>query len=361
MLSFLEGGGPIAEAIRSHDWSGSPLGPPQTWPPELKTTVGLVLGSQFPQCIVWGASLITIPNHAFLPILGDKPSALGRPFNEVWSEVWPSLMPMVEKAFRGEATYIEDFPLTIERHGYPEKVYFTFCYSPIRDAHGRVLGMLDTVTETTRKIELHERQKILSGELGHRLKNLLSIVQAVASQTLRQSPDLETANEALAFRLAAFGRAADVLTASHWDDADLDTLVQGALATHGSITDRFRASGPAVRFRSEVALALALALHELVTNATKYGALSNETGYVDLKWSVELGPNGENARFNLTWREIGGPLVQPPTRRGFGSLMIERSLRGYFRGETAISYHPDGLIFQIDAPLAGAQAEGGRT
>jgi two-component sensor histidine kinase len=358
MLKFLDGDGMTAEAILSHDWSASGLGSPDDWPPVLKTTVSLVLNSRFPQCIVWGPDLITIPNDAFLPILGDKADALGQPFNEVWSEIWPSLAPIVEKAFVGEATFIEDFPLVINRHGYDEQTYFTFCYSPIRDEWGRIVGMLDTVTETTRQIELHARQQLLSTELGHRLKNMLTVVQAVASQTLRQASDLQSANEALTFRLAAFGRAADILTAADWEDADLTDLIRAVMATHEGIADRFRVSGPPIRFKSEVALGLALAFYELATNATKYGSLSNDGGRVDVDWQVEPASAADDARFRLRWQETGGPPVSPPTRRGFGSLMIERSLRGYMRGDIQVKYEPEGLVFEIDAPLAGAQAKG---
>jgi two-component sensor histidine kinase len=357
MLGFLEGDGRMAAAIQAHDWSQNPIGPPATWPSVLKTTVGLILSSQFPQCIVWGPSLITIYNDAFVPILGDKPDALGTPFNAIWSEVWPSLQSMVEQAFAGEATYIEDFPLVIDRRGYAEQTHFTFCYSPIRDEFGQIGGMLDTVTETTIKVEQHERQKTLSRELGHRLKNLLSVIQAVASQTLRQSSDLKTANEALGFRLAALGRASDVLTATDWHDAELHMLVRAALATHESVADRFSMTGPPVRFRSEAALGLALAFHELATNATKYGALSNDQGRVEISWSIE-GSNAGAKRLRLEWREVGGPKVDPPARRGFGSLMIERSLRGYLRAEVDVSYHADGLVLEVTAPLLDIEAGG---
>lgn len=189
-------------------------------------------------------------------------------------------------------------------------------------------------------------------------EELLAVVQAVVAQTLRQSDSLEAAQETLPFRLAALGRAADMLTASQWHDAELHELVRAALATHDSMGGRFHIEGPPVRFRSEVALAATLSLHELVTNATKYGALSNDRGHIDLSWSIIRAPNPTERRFVLTWREVGGPPVSPPSRRGFGSLMIERSLRGYFRGELSVTYKPGGLVFHIDAPLRGVQAEG---
>ena len=152
--TFLTGGGAMGALIRVHDWAATPLGPPEVWPQSLRIAVGMVLGSRFPACIVWGAHLTTIYNDAFRPILGAKPEALGRPFSEVWSEAWETIGPIAERAFAGEATFIEDFPLTVERNGYPEEASFTFCYSPIRDETGGVAGVLAIVVETTGKVLL---------------------------------------------------------------------------------------------------------------------------------------------------------------------------------------------------------------
>lgn len=228
----------------------------------------------------------------------------------------------------------------------------------LRNAFIRARRLVDEREAANAQLLAKEEQsQLLNHELGHRLKNLLTIVQAIVSQTIRQAPDLASAGDALGFRLAAFGRAADVLTASQWEAADIHALAKGALAGHGSMEERFHLSGPPVRIQPQIALALALAFHELATNAVKYGALSNDTGRVNLEWSIEPGPNPAEPRFCLTWQELGGPVVQPPAHRGFGSLMIERSLRSYFRGATSMRFEPGGLIFRIDAPLAGAQAE----
>lgn len=210
-----------------------------------------------------------------------------------------------------------------------------------------------------RLVEREEQFRLLNQELGHRLKNLLTVVQAVAGQTLRQSPDLKSANDALAFRLASLGQAADVLTASKWNATDIHAIATAALRTANGRACRIHLEGPSIDLKPQVAFALTLTLHELVTNAFKYGALSIDSGHVDLHWSVEPGAEASSQRFTLVWREIGGPAVQQPTRRGFGSLMIERLLASYFRGETSITYDPAGLVFRIDAPLAGARAESG--
>lgn len=204
-------------------------------------------------------------------------------------------------------------------------------------------------------LEKEEQAKLLAGELGHRLKNLLAITQAVASQTLRQATDLPTATDALSVRLAALGRATDVLTASSWEAADMHTLARSVIDGHAG---GVRLDGPPIRFNAQVSLALALVLHELATNATKYGALSNGTGHVDLQWAIRPDSTAaDDPRFTLTWREVDGPLVEPPKRQGFGSLLIERSLRSYFRGLISMNYEPSGLVFTIDAPLTGTGAE----
>src|SRR5688572_15802133 len=132
-FKFLEGRSGMAEAIRRHPWHETPLGRIEDWPDALRTTVALMLASGFPQAVVWGRELTTLYNDAFVPILGDKPDALGQGFDVTWREAWSEISPIVESAFAGEATYIEDFPLVLTRGDAPEQAYFTFSYSPIRD------------------------------------------------------------------------------------------------------------------------------------------------------------------------------------------------------------------------------------
>ena len=159
-MTFL-GESAMARAIRDYDWSRTPLGPIDRWPDTLKTTVALMLGSRFPQAVVWGEHLVTLYNDAFGPILGGKPDTLGRPFSEIWSEAWSEIAPIARRAFAGEATFIEDFPLIVRRGGGPEQAYFTFCYSPIRDERGNIVGMLDTVMETTSAFTANRRLTFL--------------------------------------------------------------------------------------------------------------------------------------------------------------------------------------------------------
>ncbi|MDF3200685.1 response regulator [Pseudomonas sp. 1912-s] len=190
MTNWLQGGGEMGERVRYHDWATTPLGPLDQWPDVLKTTVALCLASSFPQAIVWGPSLITLYNDGFIPILGDKPDALGRPFSEIWQEAWPEISPIANAAFAGEATFIENFPLRVERGGAPEQAYFTFCYSPIRDVQGNVVGMLDTVTETTATVVLSRRLAELNASLEQRVNERTTLLTQTEA-ALRQSQKLE--------------------------------------------------------------------------------------------------------------------------------------------------------------------------
>ncbi|GLO50231.1 hypothetical protein PPUN110474_16310 [Pseudomonas putida] len=182
MAKWLDGGGLMAERIRNHDWATTTLGPLQHWPDPLKTSLALCLASRFPQAVLWGPDLLTLHNDAFSQILGQKPSALGIPFRAVWQEAWADIGHMANRALAGEAVYIEDFPLTIDRNGGPERAYFTFCYSPIRDHDGKVLGMLDTVTETTASVLANRRLKFLD-DLGRAVADATDPDQILATTT----------------------------------------------------------------------------------------------------------------------------------------------------------------------------------
>ena len=159
---FLQGGGELGALIRAKDWSGTPLGPPESWPQSLKTTLGILLNSRYPMFVFWGPELIKIYNDGYRPITGHKhPWALGRPAREVWPEIWSDIEPLVARALAGDPTYSDDLMLFMERSGFREEVYFTFSYSPVPDESGGVGGMFCACTETTARVIGERRLRTL--------------------------------------------------------------------------------------------------------------------------------------------------------------------------------------------------------
>jgi len=179
------------------------------------------------------------------------------------------------------------------------------------------------------------------------VKNVLATVQAIARQTFRSGHGDDTARIAFEARLLALSKAHDLLTRENWDSAELSEVATEALAPYRR--ERFEIDGPRVRLTPKVALALSLALHELATNAAKYGALSMPTGRIAITWTVS---SDDPPYLNFRWQERGGPIVLPPTRMGFGSRLIERSLALELAGEVKITYDPAGVVCEVCAPLS---------
>jgi PAS domain S-box-containing protein len=217
--------------------------------------------------------------------------------------------------------------------------------SPLHDADGQVTGLVGVSVEITERKRNEDRLRRLVHELNHRVKNTLAIVHATAAQTLRGvEPELRRAFEG---RLEALSAVHDVLTHEYWAGARLDDVVAAVLAPHGgSDGSRFQISGPRVRLLPRAAVGLSMGLNELATNALKYGALSSDEGTVEIQWGVVDG------YFRLVWTERGGPAVVSPTRRGFGTRLIERSLAQDLGGPTRLSFAPDGVICSFEVPIA---------
>ncbi|WP_182086566.1 HWE histidine kinase domain-containing protein [Aureimonas sp. ME7] len=201
--------------------------------------------------------------------------------------------------------------------------------------------------------EREKRQRVLQRELAHRMKNTLAMVQAVVGQSLRHARSLEEASDVASARILALGRSQDMLTENNWQAADIRDVAQGTLQPHEDGMRRIALSGPAMDLNAMQSMGLSLTLHELATNALKYGALSVDGGRVAIDWTRR-----ENGAFELVWRESGGPAVEPPTRRGFGSRLVERVVPGYFKGAARIEYRAGGVVFTLDGVLDTAGHEG---
>lgn len=217
-------------------------------------------------------------------------------------------------------------------------------------ADGTPLEMAGVSQDVTERRRADEHRDLLANELSHRVKNSLATVQAVAAQTLRSAGSLAEAQATLEARIQAMAAATNSLVNESWEGASLRDLLEKALAPFGtSEDDRFEISGPEVRLPAELAVSFGLGIHELATNASKYGALSRAGGKVEVSWRLSSGETGKGLEF--FWRETGGPPVSAPTRIGFGGKLIKRVLAQETGGKVAIDYRPEGVVVTAKANL----------
>jgi len=276
------------------------------------------------------------------------------PLHDIVHHTYPDGRPFplaecaIDRAFpennqeRGEEVFVHK-----DGHFYP----VGFTASPIRDDEARIIGTIIEVRDITEEKAAAERQRLLTNELNHRVKNTLATVQSIAAQTFRGNTDT-VARQTFDARMVALSNTHNVLTAENWESASLRSVVEGALAPHALAeldTARFDLIGPDTRLHPKVAVTLAMALHELMTNAAKYGALSVPEGRVGVFWILEPAEAGE--RLELVWTETGGPPVAEPTRKGFGSRLIERQLPMEFDGSADLIFAQGGVTCRLRIPL----------
>ncbi|MBS0234813.1 MAG: PAS domain-containing protein [Proteobacteria bacterium] len=273
----------------------------------------------------------------FNVVAGDE----GRPISDFTHRLKYDDLTRDAKRVLADLTAIEK---TIES---TDQRWFLLRIRPYRTLDDRIEGVVVTFVDITEQRRMEERwqarQRLLLSELSHRFKNIYAVVQAIAEQSLRDSGASSEARDSLNSRLRALAISHDLLVQNDWQTVGLEKLISGQLA---GMTDRIQLSGPAVEIPGELATPLGLALHELETNAAKYGALSTKEGNVELSWAKSE-KNGKPF-LQLVWRESGGPKVAKPTKRGFGSSLLERGLP---KAEVSRDFRPTGLICTIDCSL----------
>ena len=237
---------------------------------------------------------------------------------------------------------------TVRRRKDGSLVEISLTVSPIKTADGRIIGASKTARDITERKRAQDQQRLLLREMKHRVKNALTTVQVIAAQTFRGA----SRDERREFdgRLSALANAHDLLTAENWQGAPLRDVVEKALQPfQEKQRERVLIEGAEeIWINAEKSLLLTMALHELATNAVKYGALSNGSGQVRVAW--ELRKDEEPRRLKLRWQESGGPVVKPPERKGFGSLLLDRALK-YELGITRFDFDPRGLTWEMDIAL----------
>ncbi len=472
----------MAARIAALDWSKTGLGPRASWPANLKAAVGLILPAQAEIVLFWGAQFIAIYNDAYAPTIGEKhPRALGRSARENWEELWDDLEPLLRSVREtGETVVAKDRPFYIERHGYPETVYFDISYSPVRGDDESIDGVLCIVAETTSRVvaqrelaraqerltqalsaggmvgtfdwyiatdtfysdayfaekfsvapekgeqgaplseylasvhpddvdriqaavdrtlatgeryaqqyrllrgdgavawvdargeclrdaygepsrfvgvvvditssrELQERQQLLLQEMNHRVKNLLAVFRGLIALSARSARSPQDMGESLTGRLDALTQAKELVRPAlmgaenaQGEQTNVETLARTVLAPYDGSQTRFVVRGPDVPVGPKAVTSLALALHEIATNAAKYGALSSADGDVRIVWDVR------GDLLHLDWEESGGPAIDaPPQAAGFGSALTRRSITGQLGGAIRYDWRRAGLKIEI--------------
>lgn len=297
---------------------------------------------------------VTLCNAAFRRMLGfeREEDALGRDLHDEihhshadGSRYPKEECPIYQAARSGTPAHVAD-EVFFRRDGTSFPV--EYWVRPIF-REGEIRGAVCTFVDLTERKQAEARQQLLNHELAHRVKNTLAMVQAIVGQTLRNAASPRDAIQSVNERLVALGNAHTILTRTRWGNASIMEVVEGAIAVHRSKSGRIQINGPRIDLGAKAALTITLALHELCTNAAKYGALSNDSGTVSLDWSVTGG--AADASFRLSWKERGGPPVTPPSRKGFGSRLIAEAIGSDLRGEAKLMFEPDGVVWTLQAAL----------
>jgi PAS domain S-box-containing protein len=221
---------------------------------------------------------------------------------------------------------------------------------PLHDSRDVVVGCIAMLAEISERKRAEERQQVLLAELSHRVKNTLATVRSIATQTVRNAPSLAAFAPMFNGRLGALAVAHGVLTQAGWGEVELGELVERIVAPYQSGRhDHIKIAGVPARLPPRQVVPMTLMLHELATNAAKYGALSTPAGRVAVAWTVAGA--GPARSVSLRWVESGGPRVRPPPGKGFGTALIERSMAYELDGEAHIDYRPEGLRCELTFPL----------
>lgn len=276
----------------------------------------------------------------------------GRPWAEFWpQETRPEVVHSMQAAVQGQHGRFIAFCPTMK--GTPK--WWDVSVAPVLGQNGRPTKLLSVSREITSMKQAEERLRLMMGELNHRVKNTLATVQAVVALSARSAIDVADYKARVISRLTGLAKTNDLLTQSNWAGADLQAILSGELDIYDDEAGtRLKLKGPSVMLPARIAVALSMVIHELTTNAAKYGALSVPQGRVEVTWRTrgEIG----HKRLALAWVELNGPPVTPPTRKGFGSKMIREALAREANADIRVDYLPEGLRFTLSLSIARVES-----
>lgn len=308
-----------------------------------KARIGLDVPStdrkiSFCEHAMYSEDVMVVPDASSDPRFAQNPLVTGDPSIRFYAGV-PLVTP--EGQPLGTLCVIDREPRTLNEH----QLNFLRALARQTMSHLELRRSLAEARRAREETALAvERQRELVSEMAHRMRNTLAIVQSLVSQSLRGASSLQDGLIAIEERLRALGRAQEALTRASGDNADIRTVIRQVLFPHNvhSSESRFILDGDPVSLGSPQTLGLSLGLHELSTNALKYGALTRPEGRIYISWHEDA-----EDRFVLNWRELGGPPVEAPERSGFGTRLLTRIVGAYFEGQSTLSFHPDGVQFGL--------------
>jgi len=290
---------------------------------------------------------IIFANDSFLKLTGyARDEVLGQSFNALIGHASaPDILGKLKSAFGDDNEEILESTCN-RRDG--SVFWAAILIGPVRDADGNIVQNFISFNDLTKHKDELAQSRMFIDELNHRVKNTLSTVQSIVSQALRATNDPLVIREAIEARLFALSRSHDLLSQEIWKGAELNGLLTAALEPFQDASrksGRFVITGSKIHLSPKVTLALGMAFHELATNSVKYGALSLESGSVSVDWAMRQTPNGE--RLIIRWQEKDGPVVGLPSRRGFGSKLLERGLAHELDGNVDLQYRSEGVLCTI--------------
>ncbi len=300
---------------------------------------------------------IIFANDAFLALTGyARTEVLAKSFQSLLAAgVDAETMPIVEAAFRGEC---ENDPEIHYKRKDGSQFWASMFVSPVCEHDGTVVQQFVSLVDRTKHRQDNAQCKMLIDELNHRVKNTLATVQSIVTQALRHPAEPAAIRQAIESRLMALSRSHDLLTSGDWEGAGLHDLVDTALHPFEVVAghaERFTIVGDNVHLSPRTTLSLAIAFHELATNAVKYGAFSNDAGTIRIDWTVVEEESGN--RVVIHWLECDGPKVTQPMGKGFGSWVLERGIAHELGGKVTLEYLTDGVACTIDIPISAEFAE----
>ncbi len=298
--------------------------------------------------------IITSWNYGAERLFGYKAEeVIGKPLLILTPADHRNEEPNIDRIRRGER--VEPYE-TVRRRKDGSSVDILLTVSPVKNAYGRIVGASKIAHDISERKRGEELLRTVMHELSHRSKNLLSVIQAMAQQTARLSPSVDAFLDRFIGRVQGLAASQDLLVHQNWTGVSLDELVRQQLqAFGGRDAGRIEADGPPLHVAPDAAQTLGLALHELATNASKYGALSVSGGSVSVQWNIE--PGSGAPRFRMSWRERGGPSVETPERSGFGRMLIERLTAEKLDATVMLTFDREGVVWTLDAAARDVLAD----